>query len=144
MSGEELLAARPDPVAAFSAPVCGHMNADHIADNIAIVKVACGLVVEDARLLDLDRLGMNAEVKRKGQTFKVRRHSTQHTAIQHMWEGAAAVAEWQHRMHACGRHMRRQLWPAASACVRACIIPRGRAYSQRASVAHDGRLHSLA
>lgn len=29
MSGEEYLGSKPDPVAKFAAPVCGHMNDDH-------------------------------------------------------------------------------------------------------------------
>eukprot|EP00199_Chlamydomonas_sp_CCMP681_P002792 CAMPEP_0119107158 /NCGR_PEP_ID=MMETSP1180-20130426/8630_1 /TAXON_ID=3052 ORGANISM="Chlamydomonas cf sp, Strain CCMP681" /NCGR_SAMPLE_ID=MMETSP1180 /ASSEMBLY_ACC=CAM_ASM_000741 /LENGTH=309 /DNA_ID=CAMNT_0007092607 /DNA_START=44 /DNA_END=973 /DNA_ORIENTATION=+ len=70
---DEYLAASPDPVAAFSAPVCKHMNDDHNADNMAIVTRYTGLTgVEAVSLLDLDRLGMNAQVKRKGETFKVR------------------------------------------------------------------------
>ncbi|KXZ44540.1 hypothetical protein GPECTOR_65g158 [Gonium pectorale] len=68
----EYLAARPDPVYPFSAPVCGHMNADHDADNKAMVKFYAGLTVDAVTLLDLDRLGVNCSVKRNGQTFKVR------------------------------------------------------------------------
>lgn len=42
---KEYLAARPDPVAAFSAPVCGHMNADHESDTIAMVHKYVGIKV---------------------------------------------------------------------------------------------------
>lgn len=72
MSVEEYLAAKPDPVYAFSAPVCGHMNADHDADTKAIVKHYVGMAVDTVKLLDIDRLGMNATATRKGQTFKLR------------------------------------------------------------------------
>lgn len=63
--------AKPDPVAAFSGPVCSHMNADHMGDTLAIVKHYTGMSVDSITLLDIDRLGMNAVVKRKGDTFKV-------------------------------------------------------------------------
>ncbi|KAJ9511217.1 hypothetical protein QJQ45_017090 [Haematococcus lacustris] len=62
LSGEEYLSARPDPVAAFSVPVCSHMNSDHQEDSKAMVAHYVGLTGLDAvKLLDIDRLGMNAE-----------------------------------------------------------------------------------
>jgi len=65
--------AKPDPVAKFSAPVCGHMNDDHQADTIAMIEHYTGLKgVESVALTDLDRLGMNGEVKRKGAVLKLR------------------------------------------------------------------------
>uniref|UniRef100_A0A7S3R3J3 DUF2470 domain-containing protein n=1 Tax=Dunaliella tertiolecta TaxID=3047 RepID=A0A7S3R3J3_DUNTE len=70
---EQYLSASPDPVAAFAGPVCGHMNADHMADTIAMISHTTGLQkVSSAKLTGLDRLGMNAEVVREGQSFKVR------------------------------------------------------------------------
>ncbi|GIL90920.1 hypothetical protein Vretimale_17126 [Volvox reticuliferus] len=69
---DEYLAAKPDPVYSFSAPVCGHMNADHVEDNKAIIKHYVGLTVDAVRMIDLDRLGINCSVTRKGQTFKLR------------------------------------------------------------------------
>lgn len=73
MTPDEYLAASPDPIAMFSAPVCGHMNADHGADNLAITAYVTGLTgASSVWLLDLDRLGMNAEATRNGQTFKLR------------------------------------------------------------------------
>ncbi|KAJ9511527.1 hypothetical protein QJQ45_029946, partial [Haematococcus lacustris] len=73
LSGEEYLSARPDPVAAFSVPVCSHMNSDHQEDSKAMVAHYVGLTGLDAvKLLDIDRLGMNAEVVRKGQTIQLR------------------------------------------------------------------------
>lgn len=38
MSGEEYLSAARDPIAQFSAPVCGHMNDDHGEDMKAMIK----------------------------------------------------------------------------------------------------------
>lgn len=72
VSSAEYAAAKPDPVAAFSAPVCGHMNADHVADTIAMIQHYVGLKVDDAKLTDLDRLGMNCMVTRNGASFKMR------------------------------------------------------------------------
>lgn len=72
MSAQEYMSAKADPIAQFSAPVCGHMNADHEADTLAIVKHYAGVTMESAKMLDLDRLGMNLECKRQGQTFKLR------------------------------------------------------------------------
>ncbi|GFR50173.1 hypothetical protein Agub_g12339 [Astrephomene gubernaculifera] len=69
---EEYLAARPDPVYPFSGPVCGHMNADHQEDSKMMIKHYCGLEVDSVRMLDLDRLGVNCCVTRRGQTFKLR------------------------------------------------------------------------
>ncbi len=45
---KEYLAARPDAVAAFSGPVCGHMNADHESDTIAMVHKYVGMKVGGA------------------------------------------------------------------------------------------------
>eukprot|EP00798_Chlamydomonas_sp_ICE-L_P009214 gene9214-16358_t len=72
VSAADYLAAKPDPIAAFSAPVCSHMNGDHVADTIAMIKHYVGLDVEDAKLTELDRLGMNCMVTRKGTSFKLR------------------------------------------------------------------------
>mgnify|MGYP006282362605 CR=1 FL=1 len=61
---EQYLAASPDPVAAFAGPVCGHMNADHMQDTIAMISHTTGLEkISSAKLTGLDRLGMNAEVR---------------------------------------------------------------------------------
>lgn len=48
------------------------MNADHETDTLAMVRHYVGVSVDSAKMLDLDRLGMNLEVKRQGQTFKLR------------------------------------------------------------------------
>jgi len=60
---EQYLSASPDPIAAFAGPVLGHMNADHMADTIAMISHTTGLQkISSAKLTGLDRLGMNAEV----------------------------------------------------------------------------------
>eukprot|EP00887_Chlorella_sp_A99_P000171 scaffold13.g171.t1 len=55
VAGDEYAAAQPDPIAPFSAPVAGHMNA-----------------VDSATILSIDRLGMNVSCTRQGQDFKAR------------------------------------------------------------------------
>lgn len=69
---DQFWGAKPDPVAAFSGPVCGHMNADHGESTIAMIKHYVGITVSEARMLSLDRLGVNVECKREDSTFKVR------------------------------------------------------------------------
>lgn len=72
LTPEEYKSASTDPVAAFSLLVCSHMNADHSDSIRAMVKHYVGLTVEEANMLSLDRLGMNLEVKHKGQTLQLR------------------------------------------------------------------------
>lgn len=56
--------ATPDPVSKFSAPVCGHMNADHQADMTPMVTHYTGLTgVESVTLTGIDHLGMDGEVR---------------------------------------------------------------------------------
>ena len=52
---------RPDPVSAFSGPVCGHMNADH-GDAVAAMVAAAGVPgkVVKAAMKKLDALGFDA------------------------------------------------------------------------------------
>ena len=70
--GAEYAAAVPDPVAQFSAPVCGHMNADHADSTVAMIKHYVGITVDSATMLSLDRLGVNVSCERAGQSFKCR------------------------------------------------------------------------
>jgi len=72
VSGDDYVSAQPDPVMPFSAPVCGHMNADHADANVAMVKAAVGLTVQTAQFVSIDRLGANVQVTRDGQSFKLR------------------------------------------------------------------------
>ena len=72
VSGEEYFAGAPDPVAGFSGPIAGHMNADHADSIVAMTKHFVGLTVEEAKIASIDALGMNVAVKRDGETFKIR------------------------------------------------------------------------
>eukprot|EP00879_Flechtneria_rotunda_P010843 GHRR01011332.1.p1 GENE.GHRR01011332.1~~GHRR01011332.1.p1 ORF type:complete len:317 (+),score=110.76 GHRR01011332.1:686-1636(+) len=71
---EDYKAAQPDPVASFAPHVCGHMNGEvsHIKDMQDMVKHYVGLTVQDAKLLDIDRLGINLQCNRDGKSFKLR------------------------------------------------------------------------
>ena len=71
---EDYLAAKPDPVAAFSAPVCGHMNGDHEQDMKDMVKHYVGLTVATVKMLDVDRLGTNMQctTETNPEPFKLR------------------------------------------------------------------------
>jgi putative heme iron utilization protein len=72
VSGEEYSKATVDPVAAFSGPVCGHMNADHAESTQAMIKHYIGITVDKATMLSLDRLGVNVACERQGESFKCR------------------------------------------------------------------------
>jgi hypothetical protein len=74
VTAEDYLAASPDPVASFAPHVAGHMNGEdsHVQDMRDMVQHYVGLGVTSARMLDLDRLGINMEVERAGETFKLR------------------------------------------------------------------------
>lgn len=72
VTGAEYTAASVDPVAAFSGPVCGHMNADHSESTVAMLKHYVGITVDKATMLSLDRLGVNVACERQGETFKCR------------------------------------------------------------------------
>lgn len=67
VSADDYRAAKPDPVAQFSAPVCGHMNADHEGDILAMVKHYTGLAASKARMLGLDRLGADLQATPVGE-----------------------------------------------------------------------------
>lgn len=66
--------ASPDPVAGFAGHVAGHMNgeASHVRDMVDMVSHYVGLTVDEARMLALDRLGVDMEVSRGGQSFRLR------------------------------------------------------------------------
>ncbi|GAX84646.1 hypothetical protein CEUSTIGMA_g12067.t1 [Chlamydomonas eustigma] len=72
LTPEEYSSARMDPVSPFSVPVCSHMNFDHKDDMKAMIRHYVGMQVEDVTMLDLDRLGINFDVKFKDQAFKLR------------------------------------------------------------------------
>lgn len=60
----QLGAAAPDPVSAFSAPVAGHMNADHGDAVLAMARSATGLgdKIAKAAMGRVDRLGFEVEL----------------------------------------------------------------------------------
>jgi len=70
---EEYLKAQPDPVAAYSSHVIGHMNEDHADATAAMVKhYICGCDVENAEIVSMDSLGMSVKVTIMGDTGKLR------------------------------------------------------------------------
>jgi putative heme iron utilization protein len=67
--------ARPDPIAAFAAPVMKHMNDDHSESTIAMVQHYAGVPCSEATIVSIDRLGMTVKAKLTiagGGTTKVR------------------------------------------------------------------------
>jgi len=70
---EEYLAAQPDPVAAYSSHVIGHMNDDHADATAAMVShYITGCKVENAEIVSMDSLGMSVKVTVMGDTGKLR------------------------------------------------------------------------
>lgn len=63
-SASQLSEAAPDPVSSFSAPVAGHMNADHGDAVLAVARTATGLgeKVVKAAMGRVDRLGFEVEL----------------------------------------------------------------------------------
>jgi putative heme iron utilization protein len=79
ISPSEYSEATPDPIAQFSSQVAQHMNEDHMESTIAIIShYIPGMVVEEAKIVSIDRLGMYIKVKRtprasdQYQEFKLR------------------------------------------------------------------------
>jgi putative heme iron utilization protein len=64
LTSTQLSTASPDPVSAFSAPVAGHMNADHGDAVLAVARSATGLGerVVKAAMGRVDRLGFEVEL----------------------------------------------------------------------------------
>lgn len=71
-SEEDYLHAMPDPVAQFTGPVAKHMNEDHETQTILCVKHFCDVDAESAKIVALDRLGMDVQVSYDGSTHRVR------------------------------------------------------------------------
>lgn len=55
-------AAKPDPVAAFAAPVMKHMNEDHTDSLVAIVKHYIQVPCYGAEMVGMDKLGMTVSI----------------------------------------------------------------------------------
>lgn len=72
VSAAEYDAATCDPVHAFSAPVCSHMNADHADSLTAMVRKAVGVDVDAVEMRSIDRLGMNCRATKFGEKYDVR------------------------------------------------------------------------
>ena len=68
----EYWGAQPDPVAQFSGPVCSHMNADHADSTAAVIKHYVGIDVSSAKMLSVDKLGMNTECQVQDTAVNVR------------------------------------------------------------------------
>ena len=81
---EQYYAAKPDPIAAFSGPIAGHMNEDHMEATIAMVQANIPGMKDDANpiveavITSVDSLGMYVKVTREQpmvflpKSFKVR------------------------------------------------------------------------
>lgn len=61
LTGEEYLAAKPDPVAAYASHVMKHMNDDHSDATSAIVQHYVGVPVKDPMIVGMDSLGMTVK-----------------------------------------------------------------------------------
>ncbi|KAI3430593.1 hypothetical protein D9Q98_005186 [Chlorella vulgaris] len=72
ITSEEYAAAEPDPIAPFTGPVAGHMNADHADTTVAMIKHYVGITVSKANILAIDRLGMTVSCERGKDQFKAR------------------------------------------------------------------------
>lgn len=59
---DEYKAAKPDPIAAFAAPVMSHMNDDHKDSIISMVNHYVGVPCSDASIVSIDKLGMTVSV----------------------------------------------------------------------------------
>lgn len=58
---EEYQQAKPDPLAAFAAPVIKHMNDDHADSTAAMVRHYTGVPCSSASIVSMDRLGMTVK-----------------------------------------------------------------------------------
>ena len=59
-------------MAQFSRPIAEHMNADHADSTAAMVRHYLGLPVTAARIIDLDKLGLNLEVEFGSESMQAR------------------------------------------------------------------------
>ena len=64
VTAEEYATADIDPVKEFSRPIAGHMNGDHQAATIAIMKSVVGIDVNEATIVSVDSCGMEVLCKR--------------------------------------------------------------------------------
>ena len=72
VSASEYAATKSDPVAAFSAPVCSHMNADHGDALRAMAKHYAGVDADEVVMRSIDALGMNCRMIKDGEKYGLR------------------------------------------------------------------------
>lgn len=84
VTADEYTAAQPDPIAAFSGAIAGHMNDDHMEATVAMVQANIPGMRDDANpiveavITSVDSLGMYVKVTRQEpmvflpKSFKVR------------------------------------------------------------------------
>jgi len=72
VSAERYAEASPDPVAAFTPMIAGHMNADHKDAIVAMLDHYGSLKVDDAQIVYLDKMGMDIAVKQGEESWKQR------------------------------------------------------------------------
>lgn len=71
-SGDAFRSAKVDPIAQFSAPIAAHMNKDHAEETQLMVERALDVKVDRAKIIDLDRLGLNIQIGFQGKPIKLR------------------------------------------------------------------------
>lgn len=64
--------AETDPIAAFSGPVCGHMNQDHGDATVAMVKHFASVDVDSAEMLSVDKYGIDVAATKGEDRFTLR------------------------------------------------------------------------
>ncbi len=68
ISGEDYVAAAPDPLAPFAKDILEHMNADH-ADAVALIaRCSIGADVDEAEMTAVDRLGFSVRLRTGEET----------------------------------------------------------------------------
>eukprot|EP00245_Coleochaete_scutata_P003530 TRINITY_DN15180_c0_g4_i1.p1 TRINITY_DN15180_c0_g4~~TRINITY_DN15180_c0_g4_i1.p1 ORF type:complete len:352 (-),score=61.42 TRINITY_DN15180_c0_g4_i1:284-1339(-) len=72
LTGETYKAAQPDFIAPFAAPIAKHMNMDHADATLAMAEHAIGAKFDSAKIVGLDRLGMQVEVHLGGSRIRLR------------------------------------------------------------------------
>ncbi len=72
IGGEELRAARPDPLADAAAGIVAHMNEDHAEALALYCRAFADLPATGARMTDVDRLGFRLRADAGGETHDLR------------------------------------------------------------------------
>eukprot|EP00612_Vaucheria_litorea_P005961 CAMPEP_0171464310 /NCGR_PEP_ID=MMETSP0945-20130129/7663_1 /TAXON_ID=109269 /ORGANISM="Vaucheria litorea, Strain CCMP2940" /LENGTH=279 /DNA_ID=CAMNT_0011991339 /DNA_START=121 /DNA_END=958 /DNA_ORIENTATION=+ len=71
---EEYLQTKPDPIAEFAQPIMDHMNSDHESSTVRLIEhfITGGAKVESAKIVGVDRLGLDVLTVVQGETGKLR------------------------------------------------------------------------